>query len=135
MRKLPSLLFLACLLALGLSACSDSKTEANYPEAQKEVRREQRGSLTGGGLFSFGGPDEEKAAANASPLGVNGFLWRATLDTLSFMPLLSADPFGGTVLTDWYEDPKAPGERYKVNALILDKTLRADGVRVSVFRQ
>ncbi len=51
------------------------------------------------------------------------------------MPLVSADPFGGVIITDWYEDPKTPGERFKVNALILDKTLRADGVKITVFKQ
>ncbi len=51
------------------------------------------------------------------------------------MPIASADPFGGVVITDWYEDPQTPGERFKVNALILDRTLRADGVRISVFKQ
>ncbi len=51
------------------------------------------------------------------------------------MPLSSADPFGGVIITDWYEDPKTPGERFKVNALILDKSLRADGVKITVFKQ
>lgn len=136
MKNFARFSLLGCLLGLLLSACSDSKTETNYPESQKDVRRESRGSLTGSeGLFSFGGSSEAEKADKSSPLGVNGFLWRATLDTLSFMPLSSADPFGGTIITDWYEDPNAPGERYKVNAVILDKTLRADGVRVSVFKQ
>ena len=65
--------------------------------------------------------------------------WRAfsaaTTRPMSFMPLASADPFGGVIITDWYEDPKAKGERFKVNALILDKTLRADGVKITVFKQ
>jgi hypothetical protein len=51
------------------------------------------------------------------------------------MPLISADPWGGTILTDWYEDPAAPGERFKVNALILDRQLRTDSLKISVFRQ
>ena len=66
---------------------------------------------------------------------VNSFLWRASLDTLSFMPLTSADPFGGVIITDWYTPPQTPGERFKISAFILDRTLRADGVRISVFRQ
>lgn len=127
------------LLALAtffLTACGELGGEASFPKGHKDERRESRGSLTGeGGLFSIGGSSDEEKAAGNNPLGVNGFLWRATLDTLSFMPLASADPFGGTVITDWYEDPKTPGERYKVNALILDRSLRADGVRVSVFKQ
>ena len=62
-------------------------------------------------------------------------MWRATLDTLSFLPLASADPFGGVVLTDWYEDPNTRGERFKVSALILDRSLRADAIQVAVFKQ
>ena len=68
-------------------------------------------------------------------LGVNSYLWRASLDTISFMPLKSADPFGGVIITDWYADPKTPGERFKLTVYILDTNLRADGVRVTAFRQ
>ena len=68
-------------------------------------------------------------------LGVNQYLWHATLDTLSFMPLQSADPFGGVIITDWYVAPEAPNERMKVTVYILDRSLRADGLKISVFRQ
>lgn len=68
-------------------------------------------------------------------LGVNSYLWHASLDTLSFMPLASADPFGGVIITEWYSAPKAPDERMKVTVYILDRRLRADGIRVAVFRQ
>src|ERR1700761_416004 len=61
-------------------------------------------------------------------LGVNAFLWHASLDTLSFMPLKSADPFGGVILTDWYSDPSDPNERMRVTVYILDRRLRADGL-------
>ncbi len=74
-------------------------------------------------------------AAGGGGVGVNSFLWRATLDTLSFMPLSSADPFGGVIITDWYTPPEAPSERFKMNIYILGRQLRADGLRVSVFRQ
>jgi len=70
-----------------------------------------------------------------SGIGVNSFLWRAALDTIAFMPVASADPFGGVILTDWYENPETPGERFKLNVYILDKQLRADGIRVAVFKQ
>ena len=122
----------SCLLAI--AACSDVKTEAPSTVSAEEMRKESRGKLTGESGISFGGPRDE-TAASASPLGVNSFLWRATLDTLSFMPLASADPFGGVIITDWYEDPKSHGERYKINALILDKTLRADGIKITLFKQ
>jgi len=68
-------------------------------------------------------------------LGVNSYLWHATLDTLSFMPLQSEDPFGGVIITDWYSSPQTPGERLKVTVYILDRRLRADGLKIAVFRQ
>lgn len=124
---------LACLLIVGLmalSACSRGTTER--PQSAEETRKERVGRLTGEGIF-VGDREDDRGGVGA--LGVNSYLWRATLDTLAFMPMASADPFGGVVLTDWYENPNAVGERFKVNALILDKTLRADGVRITVFKQ
>jgi len=75
------------------------------------------------------GPEETGA------LGVNAFLWRATLDTLSFLPLASADPYGGVVITDWYANPAKPDERLKATVYILDTRLRADGISAAVFRE
>lgn len=69
------------------------------------------------------------------PLNVNGYLWRASLDTLNFMPLASADPIGGTIITDWYVDPEAPAERFKATVYILDTRLRADGLKVLLHRE
>jgi hypothetical protein len=66
---------------------------------------------------------------------VNTFLWRASLDTIAFMPLASADPFGGVIITDWYSPPESPKERFKMSLFIMDRALHADGIRVSVFRQ
>ncbi len=74
-------------------------------------------------------------SAPAGAIGVNGYLWRATLDTLAFMPLQSADPYGGVVITDWYVNPEKPGERFKATVYILDSRLRADGLTVTVFKQ
>ncbi|MDE2227611.1 MAG: DUF3576 domain-containing protein [Alphaproteobacteria bacterium] len=71
----------------------------------------------------------------APGVGVNSYLWHASLDTVSFMPLASADPFGGVIITDWFSPPQTPDERFKVNVFILNRQLRADGVRASVFRQ
>lgn len=114
--------------------------EASYPTRQKgsdkilysdQKRETIWGDATlGDKLF---GRDEDKTGGGG--IGVNSFLWRATLDTISFMPVASADPFGGVILTDWYENTETPGERFKINAYILDKQLRADGVRVAVFKQ
>jgi hypothetical protein len=68
-------------------------------------------------------------------LGVNSYLWHATLDTMSFMPLQSEDPFGGVIITDWYSTPANPADRVKVTIYILDRRLRADGIKIAVFRQ
>ena len=68
-------------------------------------------------------------------LGVNSYLWHASLDTLAFMPLASADPFGGVIITDWYSAPDDANERMKVTVYILDRRLRADGLKIAVFRQ
>lgn len=128
MRKV---LLAVCLVSV-LGACEGG--EAYKPHSVKDQRRIDRGKLTGEeGLSFFGGPADETTGSGA--IAVNSFLWRATLDTLSFMPLSSADPFGGVVITDWYENPDVPGERYKINALILDRSLRADGIKISLFKQ
>ena len=68
-------------------------------------------------------------------LGVNSYLWHASLDTLSFLPLVSADPFGGVIISEWYVAPTSPDERLKVTVYIMDRALRADGLKVVVFRQ
>lgn len=133
MRRLALLL---SVLPLLLNACSDAQIEpAGERKSQKETRQDARGKLTGEDGFLLSGGKPKDTSGTAAAIGVNIFLWRATLDTLSFMPIASADPFGGVIITDWYEDPKTPGERFKVNAVILDKTLRADGVKVTVFKQ
>jgi len=75
------------------------------------------------------------AAAKVTTIGVNSYLWRASLDTLSFMPLLQTDSNGGVIVTDWYVNPAAPTERTKVTVTILDQDLRADGVRVAALRE
>lgn len=80
-------------------------------------------------------PKAELAAAQVTTIGVNAWLWRASLDTLSFMPLLQTDSNGGVIVTDWYANPKNPGERVKVTVTILDQDLRADALRVSASRQ
>ncbi len=83
----------------------------------------------------FGGGGSSQNNNGPAGVGVNSFLWRASLDTVSFMPLASADPFGGVIITDWYSPPDTPDERFKVNVFILGRDLRADGVRASVFHQ
>ena len=127
---------LACVLLLALAGagCENAGSVAPPPDTYDPRWRgaeQSGGSIFGDGITLFGG--EEEAAATG--IGVNAFLWRATLDTISFMPLLSADPFGGVIITDWYTPPETPDERFKMTVYILTRGLRSDGVQVSVFRQ
>lgn len=141
LSKIATLALITTLTA-SLGACKGIKSEASYPTRQegsdKILYSDQKrdtiwgeGQTLGSRLFG----DKEEATAGAAGIGVNSFLWRASLDTISFMPISSADPFGGVILTDWYENPDTPGTRFKANVYILDRQLRADGVRVSVFKQ
>jgi hypothetical protein len=81
-------------------------------------------------VFGSGGAKDQRKG-----VAVNAYLWRASLDTLSFMPMEQTDPFGGTIKTGWYVPPATPGERLRVAIYILDSRLRADALRVSVFKE
>ena len=104
-------------------------------------RRTAAAALVGLSLVSLsacGGGDRprtELAAAQLNTIGVNAYLWRAALDTVSFAPLLQADSNGGVIVTDWYANPANPGERVKLTVTILDQDLRADALRVAASRQ
>lgn len=142
-RRIRTHLALARLLPLGLAACSTSGDSGgttrgpekdgfgNYNPAPDPNSAPPSGIFGTGGLFGGGKSKDEGGGG----IGVNSFLWRATLDTISFMPLASADPFGGVIITDWYNPAQTPNERFKVTVYILDRSLRADGLRVSVFKQ
>ncbi|MBF6603252.1 MAG: DUF3576 domain-containing protein [Sphingorhabdus sp.] len=89
-------------------------------------------------LSACGGKERPKAdlaASQVTTIGVNSYLWRAALDSLSFMPLTQTDSNGGVILTDWYVNPENPSERMKLNVSILDRDLRADALRVAASRQ
>ncbi len=124
-------------LVLALTGASCQYADPNQEYVEDPRRRAgpmPEGSIFGPGGLSFLGGDSE-ASATGGGIGVNSFLWRASLDTISFMPLSSADPFGGVIITDWYAPPESPDERFKMTVYILDRTLRANGLRVAVFRQ
>lgn len=80
-------------------------------------------------------PTTELQSAQINTIGVNAFLWRAAIDTVSFAPLASADSAGGVIATDWYANPSNPNERVKLTVTILDQDLRADALRVAASRQ
>lgn len=132
-------LAMICFVGVWLTACNFSiGGEPKYPNPRQPGENQPtygpKETVFGdSGLFSNNG---DKNADNGSGgVGVNSLLWRASLDTVSFMPLVSADPFGGVIITDWYTPPQTPDERFKVNIYILGRALRADGIRASVFRQ
>lgn len=112
---------ISLVLGLGLSGCSTVKKIVPGGGSKAE-------STSASGTYVH-----TKAAAPR--MGVNSFLWRASLETLKFMPMAEIDPFGGVIITDWYASPEAPDERFKVNVYILDTNLRADALKASVFKQ
>ncbi len=114
------------LSVLGVSACGSTKGPKTFSTQEEGGFQPFKGLGLGGG---------SKAPASEGSIGVNGYLWRASLDTLAFMPLASADPYGGVIVTDWYVNPEKPDERFKATVYILDTRLRADGLNVSVFKQ
>jgi hypothetical protein len=75
------------------------------------------------------------APARIATIGVNSYLWAASLETIAFMPIATVDSNGGVIVTDWYANPQVPNERVKVTIAILDTQLRADAIRVSASRQ
>ena len=136
------------LIGFALGACEGDyaeKPDAAYPDKTNRNRlggktaySEDGDTIFGpGGIVSYGveDPNAQQGSGGGGGIGVNSYLWRASLDTISFMPLATADPFGGVIITDWYAPPEANSERFKVNVFILGRDLRADGVRAAVFRQ
>ncbi len=119
------------IVGLTIAGCSGRATTGTVnnpggPSAKEAVPPEgiRRGYVKGRG------PGASRAAVR-----VNRFAWRAALDSLSFMPLRTSDPYGGAIATDWYMPPKTPKERIKVNVLVGGPELVSDTVRVTVFRE
>ncbi len=127
-----------CLGGLLAAACSGADIEYDSPQTKSQYKNsqtmEQGGIFGDSGINLFGG-DSGGGGGEGAAIPVNGYLWRATLDTVSFMPLASADPFGGVIITDWFMPPESSGERFKMTVYILSRELRADGLKVAVFRQ
>ena len=120
-----------------LSSCAGE--EGSVPDLMtiggETVDMSKRETVFGGDLLTFGDEPKLGALRGGIGIGVNAFLWRASLDVVSSWPVSSADPFGGVIITDWYAPPETPRERFKFNIFILGRALRADGVRVSIFKQ
>jgi hypothetical protein len=138
-------LFAATALALLAAACTDDfQTQTTNPGRERilksenipqELSHDNYDDGSAGGVYLFGGPSKGQTSPGSGGIAVNSYLWRATLDSISFMPLASADPFGGVIITDWYAPPETPNERFKITIYVLDRDLRADGIRAAVFKQ
>ena len=107
-------------LGLSLAACSSLGDPFGDPFASSPRDQQRQADI---------------AASNVTAIGVNSYLWRASLETLSFMPLTQADSSGGVIVTDWYSNPQNPDERVKISVSILDQDLRADALRVAASRE
>jgi hypothetical protein len=134
------LILLAPLLLAGCAGSKPNPTDPGYvgSEGPNANGAMPGGSILGDSNLTFGTAKtrpSDSGGTGGGALGVNAYLWRGALDTLSFMPLASADPFGGVIITDWYTPPSGGGERFKATAYILGRELRSDGVRVAIFRQ
>ena len=138
----------ALAAVLAVSACNSDAIKPNPTPANfqglgsgspGDPSTNRMGGDDSGTIFGIGkGPkDKEQGAGGGggTGIGVNAFLWRGALDTIAFMPLASADPFGGVIITDWYTPPGTSGERFKATIYILSRDLRSDGVRVNIYRQ
>jgi hypothetical protein len=117
-----------------LGGCYVSNPVKEPDAVPEKVRRDQNFGKLFGDSLTFGG-NKKDSSSSAASIAVNAFLWRASLDALSFMPLASADPFGGVIITDWHVNSKHPNERLKINVIISDRRLRSDALKVRVFRQ
>jgi hypothetical protein len=143
LTRLPGLVTATLVgVTVALAGCEYADPDTQYPTRSSGSSRSktdpyaQSDSVFGEGGLTWGGDSSDTPTQGGGPgIGVNAFLWRASLDTLSFMPLASADPFGGVIITDWYTPPETLAERFKVNVFILGRDLRADGIRAAVFRQ
>ena len=130
-------------IAIGLVGCNSSPTvevPQGYETSQQERIRNEYGTVFGGNdtIFQRGTgryARKDGTEGGGAGIGVNAYLWRAALETIAFLPLTQADPFGGVIITDWHSPPETPDERFKLNVYILDTVLRADGLKVVVFRQ
>ena len=127
-----SLIHLACCSNIEIGEPPPPALDPKEKEMAKYKVKPEEGKSLVDGLLDNVLPDNQGSAGG---IGVNTYLWRATLETLSFMPLSSADPFGGVIVTDWYSKNEAPNEKYKIVAYIIGTQLRVDALKINVFKK
>lgn len=151
MKKSSSIIFYIVLFSfalLGLSSCknggffppsekstSSVRKQSEYPQTRNEEQLEKMGKIGGDGLFNkllgFGGSSK----SSDGTISVDGYLWRAVVDSTYKFPIERIEPKYGILLTDWYTLPSKPGYRYKLNVYITSDRLHADSIKVSAFKQ
>ena len=112
------------------------------PEKRKLALQDAENRLrTGGGLFGTKGgidllnTDKKKTTTTSIGMPINPYLWRGSLETIEFMPLVSADPFAGIIITDWYTGLNNPNERCKINIFIKGAEMKTSNLKVNSFCQ
>ncbi len=121
-------------MLMGCAADNDKADSAHKLAGKTGVERDttrHADKLFGEPIFTL----NKKKIEEEIGIGVNSYLWRASLDTFSFMPFQNVEPFSGVITTDWHSPPGEPNQRMKINAVILDRQLRADGIKIALFHQ
>ena len=117
----------------------NSATDPELAMRDAQTRLQSGGGMLGNKGLSIdgilGGKKERNFTSSAISMPVNVFLWRGALETVDFMPLASADPVGGTIITDWYSTGENINERCKLNIFINGTTLTTENLRVTSFCQ
>jgi hypothetical protein len=126
------------LLTVSLTFVASCGLGGVVEDQQSPEDRLKYGDPNSGKLFgdiTIWGGKKKEGESEQRGLSVNAVAWKATLDVLSFLPLVSADPFSGIIITDWYSEDDHQDERFKINAFIEGRALRSDSIKVSVFKQ
>ena len=119
------------IIILNLISCTSLKNDGEQiePNVQKRVEAEAK---KGGGIILFGGDKKNSGTIDFSSTNV---MWRATLKTLNFLPLVSADYSAGLIVTDWYSEQKLGKEQIKIQVSFLSNDLRSESIVVSSFKR
>ena len=132
---------LSLVICLGLlSACGGLKSERNYKDYHPDVGEDRRNAKMKSIITQNDEPiviyGDKKNSQNSNGSGMAGsYLWKAALESISFMPLVSSDSNGGAIITDWYADPSTPNEQFKFNIFILSSELQVTSIKVTAFKQ
>ena len=125
---------LLIISAMLLVACSGVTVTREETPVQKR-QRESQSLLTGQAGRGINLNQALGGSQSGAALPVNALLWRASIDTLSVVPLNSIDTYSGTIISDWYKNPENPNQRIKIALFVLDQELRSDAIKAEVYVQ